>query len=235
MKRISRRRFLAGSSVGIALVAGCAGQGGDSGGGSTASNAQTPTRTATQTPTRTTTGQHDHEGNHSNGTEGTNGSEHEGTHSEEGDGHHSSEMPSAPKGTANVTMATESGQQHFEPHVVWIEPGGTVTWTLESGAHSTTAYHPNNSKPLRIPEGASAWNSEVLSEQGATFERTFETEGVFDYFCIPHESLGMIGSVIVGRPEPSGQPALEPPQEELSEQARAKIKQLNEMERKILK
>ena len=223
MKRISRRRFLAGSSVGIALVAGCAGQGGDGGGGSTASNTQTATRTTTQK----TTGQHDREGNHSNGTGGTNGSEHEGTHS--------SEMPSAPKGTASVTMATESGQQHFKPHVVWIEPGGTVTWTLESGVHSTTAYHPDNSEPLRIPEGASAWNSKVLSEQGATFEHTFETEGVFDYLCLPHEGLGMIGSVIVGRPEPSGQPALEPPQEELSEQARAKIKRLNETERKILK
>jgi hypothetical protein len=30
-----------------------------------------------------------------------------------------------------------------------------------------------------------------------TFSFTFEEPGTYDYFCIPHESLGMIGSVTV--------------------------------------
>lgn len=130
---------------------------------------------------------------------------------------------------ADVKMIDKNGGHHFDPHVVWIKKGGTVTWTLESGAHSTTAYHPSNDRPLRIPKGASAWDSGVLSEQGATFEHSFAVEGVYDYFCIPHEAMGMLGSVIVGHPDPHKQPALEPPQRSLPEAARTKIKELNRM------
>ncbi|MCU4799409.1 plastocyanin/azurin family copper-binding protein [Halobacteria archaeon HArc-gm2] len=54
----------------------------------------------------------------------------------------------------------------------------------------------------RIPEGAEGWNGETLTEQGATFSHTFEVEGTYDYYCIPHKSLEMVGRVVVG--EPSG-------------------------------
>ena len=146
--------------------------------------------------------------------------------------HH--EVPDGPAPNAAVAMGSGDDGSHFDPHVVWVERGGTVTWTLESGAHSTTAYHPDNDRPARIPAGAAAWDSGVLSEQGATFEHTFETEGVYDYFCIPHESMGMLGSVIVGNPDPEGQPALAPPQEDLPEAARSKIEELNGMVREAL-
>lgn len=49
----------------------------------------------------------------------------------------------------------------------------------------------------RIPKDATAWNSGTLSEAGATFEHTFEVKGTYDYFCIPHESIGMMGSMTV--------------------------------------
>jgi plastocyanin len=32
---------------------------------------------------------------------------------------------------------------------------------------------------------------------GGTFSFTFEEPGTYDYFCIPHEDLGMVGSVTV--------------------------------------
>jgi plastocyanin len=218
MDHITRRQFLAGSSVSIALLAGCTGQNQNSG-ESGSDSSKTATRTATQAATQQEKSEHD---------------EHGGNHSEKKGGHHGSEIPKSPSKKAAVAMVTENEKKHFKPHVVWIKPGGTVTWALESGTHSTTAYHPNNDKPLRIPEGGSAWNSGTLSKQGVTFEHTFDTKGVYDYFCIPHESLGMVGSVIVGRPEPSGQPGLEPPQAKLPKQAQQKIKKLNEMEREIL-
>jgi len=90
-----------------------------------------------------------------------------------------------------------AGQFVFSPAVVWVEPGATVEWTIESGAHSATAYHPDNDKSLRIPEDASPFDSGVL-ESGASFEHTFETEGVHDYYCTPHEGLGMVGLAVVG-------------------------------------
>lgn len=41
--------------------------------------------------------------------------------------------------------------------------------------------------------------------------------------------MGMLGSIIVGHPDPEGQSALELPQKSLPEQARKKIKELNKM------
>ena len=32
------------------------------------------------------------------------------------------------------------------------------------------------------------------------FEVTLTVEGVYDYFCLPHEAAGMVGRIVVGRP-----------------------------------
>lgn len=126
-------------------------------------------------------------------------------------------------------ISTDDGEYHFEPHIVRLDPGDTVRWKLESGAHTTTAYHPaNGDRPRRIPEGAEPWNSGFLTEDGSkTFERTFTVEGVYDYFCIPHEGYGMIGTLVVG--ESTNGPGLSKPSASLPETARAKIRELNAM------
>lgn len=152
---------------------------------------------------------------------------------EPGHGHSGSIGPAT--ATAEVTVnTTEDGEQHFEPHVVHVETGGTVTWTLESGSHTATAYHPDNDQPRLVPEGAAAWDSGMLSESGATFEHTFEVEGVHHYYCIPHESMGMIGSVVVGDPHLDEQVALEEPPQDKPEEVRHKIAELNSMMRSEL-
>lgn len=139
---------------------------------------------------------------------------------------HTVEALESPVEHADVAMVSDDAH-HFEPHLVWIEPGGSVAWTLESGSHTTTAYHPDAEKPQRIPDEADGWDSGILQEEGQTFDQTFDGEGVYDYFCRPHEGIGMVGSVIVGEPDPHEQPALEPPQEELPEEARELLEQLN--------
>lgn len=124
-----------------------------------------------------------------------------------------------------VRMVTEEGEFHFEPHVVRVEPGDTVRWVLESGSHSATSYDPSNGKPLRIPENADGWTSGVLRESGATFAKTFQIEGVYDYFCVPHEGVGMVGTVVVG--EAHDGPGLTEPQSALPSAAREQIRELN--------
>ncbi|MFC7130471.1 plastocyanin/azurin family copper-binding protein [Haloferax chudinovii] len=151
----------------------------------------------------------------------------ESGHSDDEDDH--DEAVGAPADTAEVRMITEDGGYHFEPHVVRVNVGGTVTWNNESGSHSTTAYHSDNDQPQLVPDGAAAWDSGILSEQGATFEHTFETEGVYHYYCTPHESLGMLGSVIVGEPDPHEQVALEDPPADKPERVREKLEELNGM------
>lgn len=89
----------------------------------------------------------------------------------------------------------------FDPVGVWVAPGTTVRWALEANVHTTTAYHPRNGdRPLRIPERAVPWDSGYLVNPGDSFEITLDVEGVYDYFCAPHEIAGMVGRIVVGRP-----------------------------------
>lgn len=152
----------------------------------------------------------------------------EGEHDDTETEHDHEEKPLEPSHEATVAMRTEHGGQHFDPHVTWVEVGGTVTWENESGAHNAVAYHPDNDKPLRIPEGAEPWETDLLQEEDTTASHTFETKGVYDYYCTPHEAAGMVGSVIVGQPDAHEQPALEEPQDSLPDGARHELEELGE-------
>ena len=92
--------------------------------------------------------------------------------------------PSAWAQGQEVTVRMEDN--FFEPANITVEPGTTVTW-VQSGdnPHTTTSYD-------------GMWDSGMI-EGGTdgTFSFTFEEPGTYDYFCIPHESMGMIGSVTV--------------------------------------
>ncbi|WP_435068917.1 plastocyanin/azurin family copper-binding protein [Haloplanus sp. C73] len=105
--------------------------------------------------------------------------------------------------THTVAMVTESGSYYFDPIGLHVEPGDTVEWVNESGQHSATSYTSDNPRydgDRRIPEGAASWNSGVFEEQGATFSYTFEETGTYDYYCIPHRTLGMVGRIVCGEP-----------------------------------
>jgi len=90
----------------------------------------------------------------------------------------------------------------FDPIGVLIRPGQMVRWvnTDPGNSHTSTAYHPSNDgHPLRIPAGAETWNSDYLLPR-ETFELRFTMEGVYDYFCVPHEHAGMVGRIVVAEP-----------------------------------
>jgi plastocyanin len=93
----------------------------------------------------------------------------------------------------------------FDPIGVHLEPGRTVRWVVEQNVHTTTAYHPTNDQhSLRIPEAAIPWDSRYLVRPGDHFEVILTVEGVYDYFCMPHELAGMVGRIVVGRPSGPG-------------------------------
>lgn len=176
----SRRRFIAG--LGSAALVGIAGC-------STQETDETQTETATDTPTATPEDDH---------------SDHEDEATETATPEPGSDMPT-------VRMVTDNKGSYFDPVGLLVEPGTTVEFVNASGSHSAEAYHPDNGdKPLRIPEDATPWASDLFSEEGATFEHTFEVEGVQDYFCRPHETLGMVGRIVVGSPQ--GGPGTKPPE-----------------------
>lgn len=76
----------------------------------------------------------------------------------------------------------------FSPSVVDIQVGTTVRWIVDNGAHTVTPDTPNQ---------AGVWQAVSLSS-GQTFEHTFTTAGQnYGYHCVPHQSLGMVGTVRV--------------------------------------
>ena len=83
-----------------------------------------------------------------------------------------------------VTVRMEDN--FFAPANITVEPGTTVTW-VQSGnnPHTTTSYD-------------GLWDSGLIEGgSGGTFSFTFDEPGTYDYFCMPHEDLGMVGSVTV--------------------------------------
>jgi plastocyanin len=97
---------------------------------------------------------------------------------------------------------SDGSQVWFDPMGIRIQPGQIVRWlNLDAGnSHTATAYHPSNfERPLRIPARAEPWNSDYLLPK-EDFTITFTVEGVYDYFCVPHEHAGMVGRIVVGQP-----------------------------------
>ncbi len=104
-----------------------------------------------------------------------------------------------------MQMSKDGTRVYFDPAGIHIQPGDTIRWVQVSGYHSVTAYHPaNGNHELRIPEDAKPWDSDVLIAQypapGSSFQHVFRHEGVYDYFCKPHEAAGMVGRIVVGSP-----------------------------------
>ncbi|MCC2687751.1 MAG: blue (type 1) copper domain [Rhizobiaceae bacterium] len=90
----------------------------------------------------------------------------------------------------------------FDPVGLHVRPGQTVRWTNrdKGNSHTVTAYHPDVfERPLRIPAAAKPFNSDYLLPDEA-FSAVFPVEGVYDYYCVPHEHAGMVGRIVVGRP-----------------------------------
>ncbi len=128
--------------------------------------------------------------------------------------------------TPIVALGGPKGEWEFFPDRLRIQPGQTVTFVLQSGGHSATAYHPknNNRYNSRIPEGAEPWDTDLLVQKGTPFSWTFQAEGVYHYFCRPHESVGMVGAIVVGKPLDG--PGLALPQADLPPLAKAKLAEL---------
>jgi halocyanin domain len=97
--------------------------------------------------------------------------------------------------TVQVGVEANGGAFGFGPAAVQVDPGTTVVWewTGEGGQHNVVA------------QSGGDFESELVGDAGFTHEQTLEEEGVVQYYCQPHQSLGMKGVVVVGAvPEEGG-------------------------------
>lgn len=90
-------------------------------------------------------------------------------------------------GGDDVTTVTLSGTS-FTPGNVTIAVGETVRWVVSNGSHTVTPDTPGQT---------GTWTGTGQLNAGDTFEHTFIAAGDFDYHCIPHQSLGMTGTITV--------------------------------------
>ena len=87
----------------------------------------------------------------------------------------------------------------YTPDTVRVAVGQTVRWENSSAVMHTVTADPEEAfkdESVKLPDGASTFNSGNLDPKD-TFEYTFEVAGTYRYFCIPHEAVGMVGTVIV--------------------------------------
>src|SRR5213082_1176268 len=101
---------------------------------------------------------------------------------------------------ATVTVMVGPGGLFFKPSSVTIHTGDSVLWMWSSSGHSSTSGSPG------MPNGL--WDSGILN-QGAMFTRTFNSVGSFPYYCTPHGSFGMVGTITVASASPT--PTATPP------------------------
>jgi len=126
-------------------------------------------------------------------------------------------------GQAQTTTVDMTDSLVFDPEEVTVQVGTEVVWqNVGSVGHSVTAYEDE------LPDGAEYWASGGFEGEsaarsaypsegevagGESYSHTFETTGTHGYFCIPHESVGMVGEVVVTEdppPEDTGYETLVP-------------------------
>lgn len=95
---------------------------------------------------------------------------------------------------------------YFDPVGLYVEAGDVVKFVMATPDHTVTAYHPALGRTQRVPDGVPAVSSPVLGG-GTYWLYRFETPGVYDLNCAPHEQFGMAMRVVVD--EASG-PGAEP-------------------------
>ena len=82
----------------------------------------------------------------------------------------------------------QSGIMVFEPALVKIKPGDTVTFVPTDKSHNA------ESIAGMLPPGAQPFKGKMNQPVKVTFSKP----GVYGYKCLPHYGMGMVGAVIVG-------------------------------------
>lgn len=91
------------------------------------------------------------------------------------------------EGDTTIVMLIGGPDYAFEPAQVTISPGEVIRWVDaedDSDDHTVT------------PDGHGEWQ-EAEMEDGDVFTHTFDATGTFDYYCDPHRTQGMTGSITV--------------------------------------
>lgn len=97
---------------------------------------------------------------------------------------------STPSLAADVTIEmlnkdADGNRMVYSQEIANIEVGDTVIWLPASKGHNVEMISSPNDMKFK-------------SKNGKEAKITFDTPGVYYYWCTPHKGMGMIGLVVVG-------------------------------------
>ena len=90
--------------------------------------------------------------------------------------------------TVKMLNQGPTGIMVFEPAVLKINIGDTVTFVATDAAHNSASI------PGMLPPNATAWNGQLSRDISVTFD----IPGVYGYQCTPHAMMAMVGIIQVG-------------------------------------
>lgn len=94
-------------------------------------------------------------------------------------------------------VSTQGGASgEFQPKTLNVKKGDVIRWTMADG---TVMHNVSFSQADNNPAGFTApADSPFLTQQGQTFEYKVDlAPGTYNYVCVPHEMMGMVGSITV--------------------------------------
>nr|ACF98215.1 putative pseudoazurin [uncultured bacterium 1114] len=103
-------------------------------------------------------------------------------------------LPVAPAAAADVQVKMlnkgAEGAMVFEPALIQVEPGDTVTFLATDKGHNAETIEG------MLPDGAKAFTGKINEE----FQIAFDKPGVYGIKCKPHYAMGMVAMIVVGKP-----------------------------------
>merc|ERR1711907_131955 len=90
--------------------------------------------------------------------------------------------------TVKMLNQGSTGVMVFEPAVLKIDIGDTVTFVATDAAHNSASI------PGMLPPNATAWNGQLSRDISVTFD----IPGIYGYQCTPHAMMAMVGIIQVG-------------------------------------
>lgn len=167
------RREVLGIAATSMVLAGCTGNGDTDGQDATTTMPETTSSQQTTTQSTSTTVTHSHD---------------ESTETAVNTEEPTSQETTVEGDAATVTMVNTS----FSPHELEVPTGTTVVWTNQDG-------HGHTIVDAQFHDSAESWSYDSGSvASGGQASYTFESAGIYEYYCDVHGQGTMCGVVLVG-------------------------------------
>ncbi|MBU6230437.1 MAG: plastocyanin [Cyanobacteria bacterium REEB459] len=110
-------------------------------------------------------------------------------------------LVSAPASATNydIKMGNDAGLLVFDPNVVTVKPGDTVTWVNNKMAPHNVVFDEANAPGDKALTTAIS-HTQLTFAPGESYSTTFTEdmpEGTYAYYCAPHRGAGMVAKVIL--------------------------------------